>query len=155
MLTDVTSIQAISDRIKGFILKSDVSAGFKNVSLRILTGLENLPWVPLAMEKALEATPGLQIDPAVSFEGTDDDALVAIDRLIREYETLIQPGYTAEQAAKALGIKIDQFNKYTQSGRIAPDRVIGTVRFFSQAEIDRFKTERRPRGRQPAPKTEG
>ena len=148
MLTDIANIQTVSDRLKGYILKADVSTGFRRVALRMLTGFENLPWIPLAMEEVLKGMPALQLEPVVSFAGSDDEGLEAIDVMIRSYESLIQPGYTAEEAAEKLAIKIDQFNKYTQSGRITPNRVVGTVRFFSQAELDRFTVSRRKPGRQ-------
>lgn len=150
MLTDMPNTQTISDLIKGFILDAEVANGFRRVILRMLTTLENLPWVPLAMEEALTRVPGLQLVPTISFAGPDDDALEAIDKLIREYEGLVQPQqeYTSEEAAHKLHIKIDQFNKYTQSGRIKVGRWVGSTRLFTASELQRFEASRRPRGRQ-------
>jgi excisionase family DNA binding protein len=57
------------------------------------------------------------------------------------------PGYaTIPVAARALNLKPDTVRRYCNRGMLKAQR-IGWTLLISQAELDRFKRERKPRGR--------
>lgn len=56
------------------------------------------------------------------------------------------PGYfTCDQAAKFLRMKTDTLRRYVHRGVISAG-LLGDVYLITQAELDRFKAERRGRG---------
>jgi hypothetical protein len=153
MFIPLTNSQNLADRIKGFVLNAHVStSALQRVVLRTIAEFEKAQWIPLAMEDALKRYPELTIKPdtGLTFEGSDDDALAAIDGVLREYFALIDPTaqeFTADQAAEYLEISREQFNTYASRQKRISGRKVGTSVLYSQAELDRFKAERKPMGR--------
>jgi hypothetical protein len=103
----------------------------------------------LAFEDALKiAAPGFTItSESVSFDGTQGEALEALDKLLRRYRSIIMPEreMTAEQAAEHLGIGIDQFKTYAYRQKKIAGRIVGKTTLFSERELNRFDLTRRRR----------
>lgn len=54
--------------------------------------------------------------------------------------------YTAAQAAAYLGISLDAFRKHFSRDSIHYFERVGPAYLFAESELDRFASERRPRG---------
>lgn len=155
MFTRLSVSQNLADHIKGFIKRANVSEPLRDIVMRTLKEFEKQPWAPLLLEKALEQHPKLTLpsDPTegtVQFDGSDEEALAAIDGVLRDYRALLNPyakEYTAEEAATEIGISLSQFNDYASRRKVITGRRVGWTILYSEEEVQRLKTSRKPKGR--------
>lgn len=157
MYTHITDNQYVADRMKAFVLAADTSKSTQLLLLRTIKDFEKLPWIPLALEDAQKAVaPSLRMDQnlTISCEGGIDDALLAIDAMLRKYATLVQPNiitapkeYTADEAASFVGISRAQFDTYASRKKIITGRKVGTSILYREDDLERLKASRKPAGR--------
>lgn len=157
MFTHLTDHQYVADRIKGFVLNCETSKSTQLLVLRTIKDFEKLPWIPLALEDAQKAAaPALKIDKMIriTHEGPVDEALLAIDAMLRKYAVLINPNvitapkeYTADEAAAFIGISRAQFDTYASRKKIITGRKVGTSILYSEDDLERLKASRKPANR--------
>jgi hypothetical protein len=157
MFTDITDNQYVADRIKAYVLAAETSKSTQLLILRTIKEFEKLPWIPLALEDAHKAVaPSLMIDQKlmITYDGSVDDALLAIDAMLRKYAVLINPTaitapkeYTADEAAAFVGISRAQFDTYASRKKVITGRKVGTSILYSEDDLEQLKASRKPAGR--------